>query len=405
MNFLDKRSSKRILASLLGTVIILVVLVETKSHYFVVQQNVEDFYWTIYDTNSVMVYWQGEAGIVTVLSRLDSIGGRVEGKNVGVDGRKMALLSGLEPDTEYQIEIGNNSNQYKVRTGLASGQNQDYSIAVEGDIGSSGEATLVQESILRNNPQFVLVVGDLTYANIHGKKSRKQHFSMVANTWGRSVAYMPIWGNHEFKKGDNIDYYTNSFFLPNTQELSYDGKVMQAAWYWFDYGSVRFIAYPEPDGDSWTEWSNSVQSEKGPLVASAGDPKIKTIIFFGHRPAFSSGKYTGADQLAKVFSEIKEKFPNTKLVLNGHSHNYERTKKLNGVTYVTIGTGGESLEPSTSSGCEWGICEKPEWSEARFMNYGFLQLRFSHDLIQGKFYCVEGKDHPCSSEVLDDFTL
>jgi hypothetical protein len=387
MSFLEKKRNKQtlILIGLLGVVILLIALVEIKSHHFLAQQNVENFYWSIYDTNSVAVYWQGEVAFVTVTPKSGSAGKRIEGKIVGSDDRRMALLSGLDSDTEYQVEIGS-SNQYRVRTAPANGQVQDFSIAVEGDIGSSEEAVLVQEHVLRSNPRFVLAVGDLTYANIHGKESRQQHFSMVSNTWGKSVAYMPVWGNHEFKKGDSIDYYVNSFFLPNTQALSYEGEITEEAWYWFDYGAVRFIAYPEPDGDSWYEWKREVQSVDGPLVASLEDSKIKTIVFFGHRPAFSSGKYVGAEQLAKIFSEIREKFPKTKLVLNGHSHNYERTKEISGITYVTVGTGGESLESSNSSGCEWSICEKPIWSEARFMNYGFLQLNFSQDLIQGKFY-------------------
>jgi hypothetical protein len=406
ISFLEKKRNKQILTliGLLGLAILLVTLVEIKSRHLLVQQNVENFYWSIYDTHSVVVYWQGEATSVTVIPESGSIGKRVEGKILGADGRKIALLSGLDSDTEYQVEIGS-SDQYRVRTAPANGQGQDYSIVVEGDIGASEEATLVQEHVLHSNPRFVLAVGDLTYANIHGKKSRQQHFSMVSNTWGKSVAYMPVWGNHEFKKGDNIDYYINSFFLPNTKALSYRGEITEEAWYWFDYGSTRFIAYPEPDVDSWDEWNRDVQSLDGPLVASLEDPKIKTIVFFGHRPAFSSGKYVGVEQLAKIFSEIRGKFPKTKLVLNGHSHNYERTKQISGITYITVGTGGESLESGNSSECEWSICEKPTWSEARFMNYGFLQLNFSQDLIQGKFYCVESQDHICSSEVLDDFTL
>ncbi len=44
------------------------------------------------------------------------------------------------------------------------------------------------------------------------------------------------------------------------------------------------------------------------------------------------------DTLVPLFEEH-----NVDLVLNGHEHSYERTKEINGVTYIVTGGGGNSM--------------------------------------------------------------
>jgi hypothetical protein len=53
-------------------------------------------------------------------------------------------------------------------------------------------------------------------------------------------------------------------------------------WYWFDYGIVRFISYPEPYSEStWSQWHHAV----GKLMDQAdADPQLTFIVTFGHEP-------------------------------------------------------------------------------------------------------------------------
>jgi hypothetical protein len=75
------------------------------------------------------------------------------------------------------------------------------------------------------------------------------------------------------------------------------------------------------------------------------------------------------------------------LNLNGHSHNYERTYPQSGVTHVTVGIGGSTLEESGGS-CLWaGGCPAPLYSAFRAFHHGALRLTFAPTLILGEAIC------------------
>src|SRR6266568_5894660 len=98
------------------------------------------------------------------------------------------------------------------------------------------------------SPAFALLVGDLTYANETSQADVDQHFNDVM-VWCLDAAYMPAWGNHEWDTPTNDDLrnYKGRFDFPNPQ-TSADAPSPPGPsedWYWFDYGNVRFIAYPE----------------------------------------------------------------------------------------------------------------------------------------------------------------
>src|SRR5574341_2022958 len=50
-------------------------------------------------------------------------------------------------------------------------------------------------------------------------------------------------------------------------------------WYWFDYGNVRFIAYPEPWSGAWANWYASADAV---MAQADSDPAIRFIVTFGH---------------------------------------------------------------------------------------------------------------------------
>ena len=57
-------------------------------------------------------------------------------------------------------------------------------------------------------------------------------------------------------------------------------------WYWFDYGNVRFIGYPEEWTGAWSDWGNRID----PIMAEAqGDPAIRFIVTFGHKKSHCRG--------------------------------------------------------------------------------------------------------------------
>jgi hypothetical protein len=163
--------------------------------------------------------------------------------------------------------------------------------------------------------------------------------------WSQSAAYMPAWGNHEWDEAsDDLRNYKGRFAIPNAHASP--GAPRQGCcgedWGWFDAGVVRFISYPEPYSDAtWADW----RSRAGRLMAAAeADPKIRFIVTFGHRPAYSTGYHSGESTLAAILDTFGEDYPKYVLNLNGHSHDYERFQPIHHVVHVTAAGGGSPLE-------------------------------------------------------------
>ena len=106
---------------------------------------------------------------------------------------------------------------------------------------------------------------------------------------------------------------------------------------------MRFISYPEPyTSATWSGW----QTQANPIFAAAqADPSINFIVTFGHRPAYSTGFHPGETTLAGILNTFGDQYSKYVLNLNGHSHDYERFQPIHGVTHITAGGGGATLEP------------------------------------------------------------
>lgn len=299
-----------------------------------------------------------------------------------------AKLVGLQENTLYHYSIGSGSD-HTFRTPPPRGAS-DFTIYVEGDIGDASSYSrmpTLQAMIASGAPAFVLMVGDLTYGNSigHGQAAVDRHFNDVM-VWSQDAAYMPAWGNAEWgvPSADDLRNYKGRFDFPNAQTSPGSPAVSCCGedWYWFDYGNVRFIAYPEPFSGAWSNWRTNAITV---MDAAQSDPAIKFIVTFGHRPAYSSGHHPGESTLKGYIDGLGATHSKYVLNLNAHSHNYERTFPQSGVVHITAGPGGGSLEEDGS--CLWLTCAKPSWSAFRAMHLGSLRLHFTSTSIEGSFIC------------------
>src|SRR5436190_235840 len=258
-------------------------------------------------------------------------------------------------------------------------------------------------------PRFVLAVGDLTYGNANGLAVVDNHFNDMM-VWSQDAAYMPVWGNHEWDvpAADDMRNYKGRFGLPNPQTSPGSPSVSCCGedWSWFDYGNVRFIAFPEPwTSATWTDW----QTHAAALMDQAqADPAIQFIVTYGHRPAYSSGHHPGDPAIQAILDGLGDTHSKYVMNLNGHSHDYERSFPQRGVVHLTVGTGGAALEQDGS--CLWLACTQPSWSAFRAMRHGPLVLRFTNGRIQGQFLCGPAgggiDDINCTpGAIVDSFTI
>ncbi|HEY2956548.1 MAG TPA: metallophosphoesterase family protein [Candidatus Eisenbacteria bacterium] len=302
-----------------------------------------------------------------------------------------AKLTGLAENAVYHYSIGRGSD-HTFRTPPRRG-GSDFTFYAEGDIGNGSDwkrMAVVQSMIAAGKPDFVLCVGDLTYATPVGQPAVDRHFDDVM-VWSLDAAYMPAWGNHEWEepKQDDMRNYKGRFDLPNPQASPRDADAPWCGggedWYWFDYGNVRFIAYPEPWSGAWSDWGRSVR----PIMDQAqADSAIAFIVTFGHQPAYSSGYHEGEPKLREIMDSLGDRCSKYVLNLNGHSHDYERSHPQHGVVHVTAGVGGADLEQPSNRDCPWsGGCPPPAWSAFRAMHHAAIRVRVTASGMELTVFC------------------
>jgi len=381
----------------------------------------DEIHWTITGQTSVTVDWRGGESTVRygVTKALGQTAPAVapEPRPFSSKGPfREAKITGLQEGTLYYYAIGGGP-AHTFRTPPARGAS-GFTFYAQGDIGNARDwrrMAACQSMIAEGKPDFVLCVGDLTYGNSVGQRAVGAHFSDVM-PWSLDAAYMPAWGNHEWDEPgkDDLRNYKGRFDLPNPQSLPVDRRVPHAGggedWYWFDYGNVRFIAYPEPWSGAWKDWSVRAREVMG---EAQKDTAIDFIVTFGHRPAFSSGYHEGEAELQGIIGTLRARNHKYVLNLNGHSHNYERIHPQWNVVHITAGTGGSDLEENEDSGCLWRICPQPPWSAFRAMHHAVVKFRVEADRIEGTVYCGPAggsgsnpNDISCvQGSVIDTFTI
>ncbi len=382
----------------------------------------DEVHWTITGQTSVTIDWRG--GGSTVRYGVTKALGQTA-KAVAPEPRpfsskgpfREAKITGLRENTLYHYSIGDGP-AHTFRTPPPRGAS-GFTFYVQGDIGNRRDWKRVaacQSMIAEGKPDFVLCVGDLTYGNSVGQRAVGAHFNDVM-PWSLDAAYMPAWGNHEWDEpaDDDLRNYKGRFDLPNPQSSPADRRYPYTGggedWYWFDYGNVRFIAYPEPWSGAWRDWSLRARKV---MAQAQKDTAIDFIVTFGHRPAFSSGYHAGEHELQGIIGTLHARHHKYVLNLNGHSHNYERTHPQWNVVHITAGTGGSDLEETSNPGCLWrGGCPQPPWSAFRAMHHAVVKLRVEADRIEGTVYCGPPGDSDSNENdiscvqgsVIDRFTI
>ncbi len=314
---------------------------------------------------------------------------------------EQATITGLAPGTTYHYSIGGGPD-YTFSTPPTTSFRFD-AIGDVGDTTHFGHLADTLSAIASDQPSFVLMVGDLTYANATNATQAvvDQHFDDVM-AWSTSAAYMPAWGNHEWESPsiDNLLNYKGRLEMPNAQASpgSPDISCCGDDWGWFDAGGVRFISYPEPyTSDSWADW----QTHADALMAAAqADPSVHFVVTFGHRPAYSTGYHPGSATLAAILDGLGATYNKYVLNINGHSHDYERFQPISGVTHVTVGS------PSSLEG-PWSSTDSR--TAARAMHLGHLRVDVNSTGMRLQEICddaTSSDDTVClPGTVLDEYTI
>ncbi|MBE9229883.1 metallophosphoesterase [Phormidium sp. LEGE 05292] len=163
----------------------------------------------------------------------------------------------------------------------------------------------------------------------------------------KGVKFQACLGNHDIvtKNGD--------------PQVQYPGFNMPSRYYTFRRDSVQFFAL---DTNSNADWKNQLIWLEKELSRSNAPWKI----VFGHHQIYSSGVYGVNQPFIKTLTPLFQKYK-VQLYINGHEHSYERTRSINGTTYMITG-GGAGTRPVGRS--EWTEYSASRLSFAAYEVYG-----------------------------------
>jgi hypothetical protein len=285
---------------------------------------------------SVRLMWTAGAGALAgaTITRPDGTPAmRVEAVEDAIADRLLAAaqwrapVDGLSPDTVYCYDVGANDGTW-TRTGFktapAAGSGRPVRFVAFGDSGSGGSDQYAALAQIRTTPFDLLIhTGDIAYAAGSRNDFERRFFDVYADILQRFPIF-PASGNHEYQT-QGAQPFRDVFGLPEN-----GGPEGLERWYSFNWGDVHFVALD-------TQRTGPVQADW--LEADLTANQLPWTVVYGHRPPFSSGHHGSDAAFRSTFVPVLERH-RVPLVLNGHEHDYERTKPLNGVTYIVTGGGG-----------------------------------------------------------------
>ena len=217
-------------------------------------------------------------------------------------------------------------------------------------------------AVQRRQPvDLVILAGDNIYndgdiSKVDGAFTRPYSALLQAG-----VPFHAVLGNHDIRTANG------------DPQVAYRPFGMAGRWYNLRRGPVEFFML---DTNMNANWSQQLPWLRSSLAASKAPWKVVV----GHHPIYSAGFY-GDDRGAQARLAPLFKTYGVQLYINGHEHDYERTKVIDGTTYLTLGIGGASLRPILANG-NTAACASV---------HGFVELEASPTTIKINAWDRQGK--------------
>jgi len=150
---------------------------------------------------------------------------------------------------------------------------------------------------------------------------RKPYAELLA----AGVPFHAVLGNHDIRTANG------------NPQVAYKPFGMKGRCYTLRRGDVAFFML---DTNGNADWQRQLSWLRTSLATSTAPWKVVV----GHHPIYSSGLYGNDPGLKAKLSALMRQH-GVQLYINGHEHNYERSKPIDGITYLVVGGGGASLRP------------------------------------------------------------
>ncbi len=259
-------------------------------------------------------------------------------------------LTGLAVNTKYFYSIGSTSQILQgdadnyFRTAPSAVSNQKVRILAMGDMGNNSTSQVnVRNAYLNYNgtkyTDIWMLLGDNAYEQGTESNYNTNFFNIYQQNLTKNHVLWPAPGNHDYannaaRQADhNIAYY-KIFSLPSNSEAGGVASNTEA-YYSYNYGNIHFVSL---DSYGWETGSTRLYDTLGLQVKwlkqdLAANNQKWTVVYF-HHPPYTKGSHD-SDLEPELISmrqnvvRILERYK-VDLVLNGHSHSYERSYLING---------------------------------------------------------------------------
>lgn len=258
-------------------------------------------------------------------------------------------ITGLLPDTKYYYSVGTVTGVIEAtamnyfNTAPPPTATRKVRIAAYGDCGNNSSNQLNVKNAYLNymgsNPTDVwLLLGDNAYDEGSDSEYQTNFFDIYKDNLLKNIYLFPTLGNHDYANSSsrqddhNIPYLAN-FTLPANGEC---GGVASGKeeYYSFDYGDIHFICLDAYGKESSKRFYDTTSAQilwlKNDLAANTR----KWTIAYWHHPPYTMGSHnsdTESDLVSirqKVIRILERN--GVDLILNGHSHDYERSYLIKG---------------------------------------------------------------------------
>jgi 3',5'-cyclic AMP phosphodiesterase CpdA len=161
------------------------------------------------------------------------------------------------------------------------------------------------------------------------------------------IPTLAVLGNHDVKQGHAAG---------QVAALGMDGR-----WWARHVGEVLIIGLDsnevdDPDQLAWLERTLASSTDRWRIVML-------------HHPPYSAGYQGSRGDVRRAFAPLFERY-GVQLVLSGHDHDYQRSKPINGVTYVV--SGGAAGTRRTG---------EDDFTAVSFSWHNFVELAVFHDRL------------------------
>ncbi|CAL4928389.1 unnamed protein product [Urochloa decumbens] len=327
-------------------------------------------------------------------------------------------LQGLEPGTMYYYQCGDPaiaggmSEVHAFRTMPAVGpRSYPGRIAVVGDLGLTYNTTSTVEHMVRNQPDLVLLLGDVCYANLYltnGTGTDCYSCTFANSTpihetyqprwdyWGSkhgcvcrymepvtsSIPMMVVEGNHEIE--EQIHSRTFASYSSRLAFPSEESGSLSPFYYSSDVGGIHLVMLA-----AYADYNKSGEQYRWLErdLAKVDRSVTPWLIAGWHAPWYTTYKahYREAECMRVEMEELLYT-AGVDVVFTGHVHAYERSNRVFNYTldpcgpvHISVGDGGNREKMATGHADEPGNCPDPASMG------GFCAANFTSGPAAGRF--------------------